>query len=491
MKRNYRPDDASGDHGGLPEGLSPEEQQRQRALCKADILYWINEYGKTYDPRSKTPHLAFKLYPYQECLVKTMEEHIRNGEDILVEKSRDMGVSWLVLLVFQWFWLFEPGSDFLLGSRKLDYVDRLGDLSTLMEKLRYNLDKQPAWLLPEGYSRNQHSHFLKLVNPENGNVITGESSNPNFARGGRYKAVFMDEFAYWQNDDLAYASAGQSTPCRIVVSTPHGRRNKFAELRFDSPIHTERVHWSEHPNKTEAWYEKEKQRMTEDEIARELDINYHLSSRDRVFGEFTVKHKRDLTWNPYITMIRSWDFGHHCAAVLFLQIDPFGRLQVLHEVVCEKMPFLEFAQHVIDEGNRLFPGARYEDFADPAGNQRSDKSALTNLEMLGEIGIYPQTQVFKVYDGIELLRSALIDVIEELPGLIVHERCHITIMALEGGYRYRHGTDKILQEHPYEDVMDCLRYAACHKLDVLGRTQGKPHRTRKWDYRPNNPKTGY
>lgn len=480
--------------GNGPDDLSdpsstPEGRKRIRELCKNDILFWINQYGKTYDPRAKTPDLPFKLYPYQENLVESLLHHIRDGEDLLIEKSRDMGVSWLVLLVFQWLWLFHPGSNFLLGSRKADYVDRLGDISTLMEKLRYNLYRQPEWLLPEGFKRHQHDHYLKLVNPENGNSIVGESSNANFARGGRYKAILMDEFAYWQTAEMSYASAGQSSPCRIVVSTPHGNSNKFAELRFNSSIHIQSIHWSLHPTKDAAWYELQKRRMTEDEVARELDINYQLSSRDRVFREFTVKHRRELQWNPFQNVIRSWDFGYHCPAVLFMQIDPFGRLRVLQEIVGERVQLRDFAQRVIDEGNALFPGARYEDYADPAGGQKSDKSEYTSLEILNQMGIYPAAKSYTVFDGIELLRQAMTDIIEEIPGLIVHERCKNLIAALEGGYRYAPDSDRIIQKHPYEDVMDCLRYVACHKLKIKGGLSGRQRA--RFNRKPSDPYTKY
>lgn len=473
----------------VPPEVPAEEQERLREKCRTDILFWINEYGTTYDPRKRQPHLRFKLFPYQKRLVKTLVEKIRRGEDILIEKSRDMGVSWLVLLVFQWFWLFEPGSDFLLGSRKSDYVDRLGDMSTLMEKLRYNLDRQPRWLLPQGFNNRHHNTLLKLINPQNGNTITGESSNPNFARGGRYKGILFDEFAYWQRDDLAWASAGQSSPCRIAVSTPHGRANKFAQLRFESPIGVESIHWRLHPEKNDAWYANEKKRMTEDEIARELDINYHLSARDRVFREFTHHHKRDIAWNPHQPVVRSWDFGYHTPAVLFLQIDPFGRMLVLHEIVGERVQFKKFAAGVVEESEHHFPGATFEDYADPAGAHRSDKSELTNLELLAQMGIYPAVKTHTVFDEIEMLRNAFADCIEGLPGLIVHTGCHTTIAALEGGYRYNPNTDRIIEEHPYEDVMDCLRYAASHKLELVKR-RTKPVRPR-YQIRPQDPYTNY
>jgi hypothetical protein len=77
--------------------------------------------------------------------------------------------------------------------------------------------------------------------------------------------------------------------------------------------------------------------------------------------------------------------------------------------------------------------------------------------------------------------------ISGVPGLRVDRSCQKLIEAFEGGYRYTpSGGESPLQEHPYEDVMDCLRYAVMHKCGVLSRNVKKPK-----TYRPHNPYTGY
>ena len=51
----------------------------------------------------------------------------KGREDGLVEKSRDMGVSWLCVATAIWMWTFHEGAVVGFGSRKEDYVDKLGD----------------------------------------------------------------------------------------------------------------------------------------------------------------------------------------------------------------------------------------------------------------------------------------------------------------------------------------------------------------------------
>jgi hypothetical protein len=460
--------------------------------CKRDIVFWFNHFAWTYDPRQELPQQPFRLYPYQEVLVRQLLAHIESGRDLLIEKSRDMGASWLIALTFQYYWLFRDGAQFLMGSRKFDLVEQPGNLSTLFEKLRYNLRHLPKWMHPPGFNEKQHGLKARLINPASNALIQGESNTELFARGGRYKAILLDEFAFWPKAELAFAAAGQSSPCRIVLSTPFGKGNAFARLRFQSPIAVKSLHWRLHPLKNEAWYEAQKARMSEDEVARELDINYNLSVRNRVFPEFTHEHKRSLHYNSLKPVVRVWDFGYHCPACVHLQVDDKGRLLVLSEVVGERESLKQFAQRVKDHGQLHYPSARFTDYCDPAGAQRSDKSDHTSIELLNGLGVYPQWQRSGIQEGLERIRHLLVERRDEQPALWVDpDHCPLLVEAFEGGYRYRSGrseaqpSDLPYEEHPYEDVMDCLRYGvmAHGPLFEPGHRLNRRHKAR--DYRQN------
>ncbi len=281
----------------------PVYRLKVKRLFFSDVLFAFNAFFFTYDPREKENHQQpFCTYPYQDTTILSIVEAIRDGGDIPCEKSRDMGVSWMIILCFEWFWLNpEGGADFLLGSRIEDYVDKKGDMRTLMQKARYSLYKLPKWLRPEGFKRGTDDNFMKLVNPETGSSITGESNNPNFSTGGRYRGILFDEFAKWEHTDKsAWSDAGDATPCRIPVSTPFGAGGQYYDLVTDESKEKITLHWSLHPKKAEGlacvypkheeaddlvdfdnwigltspWYESECERRTPSEIAQNLDINY-------------------------------------------------------------------------------------------------------------------------------------------------------------------------------------------------------------------------
>lgn len=287
---------------------NPEFAQKIREMCERDIHYWINLFCWTKDPKRPYDKVPFVLYPFQEVYVQQLLEGIEGQKDLLTEKSREMGVSWLVLYVFTHYWLYKPNSDFRVGSRKEDFVDKLGDMDTLLEKIRFCLRYMPSFLLPKGYDETLHAGRMRIINPENGNTIIGESANAHFGSGGRRKAILLDEFAKWDESisNAAWTATADVTKCRLPVSTPVGSGNKFAELAMGTKekIAKATLHWTLHPEKNiesyylsgsekilvrpenafqlrqkgieirSPWYDYECERRSPADIAQELDIDY-------------------------------------------------------------------------------------------------------------------------------------------------------------------------------------------------------------------------
>ena len=306
-----------------------EFREMLKRLFYEDILFAFNTFFYTLDVRQRPfHHQPFCTYPYQDREILALRDAINDGRDKCLEKSRDMGVTWIVLGTMFWFWC-QPsgGADFLLGSRIEDYVDKKGDPRTHFAKLRYLLNRLPKWLRPKGFNPRSHDTFMKLVNPTTESSFTGESNNPNFSTQGRYLGIFYDEFAKWEgSDESAWTAGGDASPCRIAVSTPFGAGGQFYRLVTDGRTQKTTLHWSLHPRKarglsclwptpnehergdrgdnwrpeeklTSPWYEGECKRRLPSEIAQELDIDYLGAGRPVFEGkcwEFLKSwHKRE------------------------------------------------------------------------------------------------------------------------------------------------------------------------------------------------------
>ena len=285
---------------------SAEARALTYELCKSDPIFYVENFGWTFDPRRNPHHFPFILFDYQKDALFWIIAHIREGKDGLIEKSRDMGVTWLIVWALYYLWKFDEAFSGLAGSYKEAEVDDRGDRS-FFGKLDYAIRNTPKWLLPKKFKFKDHRQRMKLVNPENYNIIQGDTMNSDFSRGSRRSVVYLDEGASWEYFRDAWRSAGDATPCRLTVSTPKGR-NAFSELR-ESGIDVLTLHWKLHPFKDQELYEYEKNRRTEEDVAQELDISYHKSQVGRVYPEWDMVKYEAAPYNQELPLYISWDFG--------------------------------------------------------------------------------------------------------------------------------------------------------------------------------------
>jgi hypothetical protein len=306
-----------------------------RSIAKKDPLFFVDNFCWIYEPRAGRDHIIpWRLYPHERDMIHWLEERFKEEEDGLIEKSRDMGATWTFCVWTLWHYLFDDEFSALIGSRKEDLVDnKLPD--SIFGKYDYILAHLPSFLLPAGFDMGKHRTYMKIVNPENHNALTGESTNPAFSRSGRYSVIGIDEFAFVERSYSIWQAAGDSTSCRFPLSTPNGKGNKFAELALETDIKKLKLHWSLHPEKDMAWYEKEKLRRTDQEVAQELDISYERSTRGQVFKnewEELKAQKRlaNVPWDPMLPVSTGWDFGiGDATAIIFCQETKTGAVHLV------------------------------------------------------------------------------------------------------------------------------------------------------------------
>jgi hypothetical protein len=252
--------------------------------CKADVVYWCNTYVKTYDPRTPGKALDFKLWPRQQEFFNWLNALRAEAQHLapiqvqgLCDKSRDVGVSFLTGAAALHQFLFVPGYKCGFGSRKLEYVDSLGDLKTNFEKIRFMLRRLPPWMLPRGWKPGKHDCHCKFVNPANESAIIGEGGD-EIGRGDRTSEYFVDESPYVEHPHLMDQALIATTGLRVDFGTPNGPGNPFAVKRFSLPAH--RVfsfHWRDDPRKSEEWAEATRKEKGAVAFAAEYDLDYSAS----------------------------------------------------------------------------------------------------------------------------------------------------------------------------------------------------------------------
>jgi phage terminase large subunit len=264
---------------------------------KAHPVQFISRWVDTYDPRNagvrgKHVRPPLVLFPRQVELVNFLTWCLKRQSSGLIEKSRDMGATWVCSAYSVWLWLFVHGASVGWGSRKEMLVDRLGDLDSIFEKMRTIIRTLPPHFLPRHFHWNIHSNYMRLVNPENGNTITGEAGD-NIGRGGRKLIYFKDESAHYEHPEAIEAALADNTRVQIDLSSVNGLGNVFQRRReagFDwaqglaIPKNRTAVFvlsWEDHPEKNDTWYLERRAKAEEEGLLhlfhQEVDRNYAAS----------------------------------------------------------------------------------------------------------------------------------------------------------------------------------------------------------------------
>lgn len=248
---------------------------------KNNIIDFINDWGMTYDPRlaqRKLPAaVPFILFPKQEEWVHWLLERWQKEEPGITVKSRDCGISWLLVAVFSSLGLFNDDLNFGLGSRKSEYVDEGGAPKSLFFKARKFIS-----LLPPEFkcgwdeSNKRHTKHM-LISFPNGSTISGECGD-SIGRGDRAAIYGIDESAAIEHPDLLDAAMSMTTDCRQDISTPHGMGNSFAQRVHSGNVPVFIFHWRDDPRKDDDWYRKKCKEIDNPVIiAQELDLSFTAS----------------------------------------------------------------------------------------------------------------------------------------------------------------------------------------------------------------------
>ena len=259
---------------------NPAELQALRLFYKDNPAQFIIDWGCTFDPRNPERRLPatvpFLLFPRQEEWINWVIDRWKNGEPGLSDKSRDMGVSWLMLALSVTLCLFNDGIVVGMGSRKADYVDRKDDPKSLLQKGRQFLKSIPREFRGT-WDVRRHAPYMRIQFPDTDSLITGESGD-SIGRGDRTSLYFVDESAHLPRPQLIDASLSNTTNCRIDVSTPFGMNNPFARKRHGNKISVCTLRWQDDPRKDIDWYNKKCHDLDDPVvIAQEIDLDYTAS----------------------------------------------------------------------------------------------------------------------------------------------------------------------------------------------------------------------
>lgn len=268
--------------------LSPKDRARVHAHYAKNPIDWINDWAHTWDQNRRIrgrvrPLRPFLLFPRQVDLVNAIHDANESREDLVVEKTREVGVSWCAVAYGVWMWLYVPGCTVGYGSYSQDRVDELGNTDSLLEKCRIILRNLPPEALPPGINLKKGGDLLKdhLVNPATGAQIIGEVGHDKIGRGAKASIYFVDEYAFLKDHDGVDAALSMCTQCVVFISTAHGA-GAFYHKTLNPAFRQFRFEWPDDPRKDQAWYDAYCAKWGPTTTAREVDIDHLASIEDLV-----------------------------------------------------------------------------------------------------------------------------------------------------------------------------------------------------------------
>lgn len=298
----------------------------------AFIMDWMD----TYDPRKPdNKWMPFVFFWRQDEFIEFLHELRNDGENGQVEKCRDAGATWLACGYSIWSWIFVDNDAIGWGSRKQDLVDKIGDPSSIFEKLRKLVHRLPSVFKPARYATT----FMKFINHDNGSLITGEAGD-NIGRGGRTALYFKDEAQTLDSKVLTpsgFSTMGQmkvgtaiigsdGTPARVTHINEVGFSDVFRVTFSDgtsarcSPNHLWNVESVIGKNKRKTLRTVE---LLENYVYKSPGGQTQYRYRVPVVAPVVFAHRGDLPLDPYIVGALLGDGSVTTRSIKITTIDPF------------------------------------------------------------------------------------------------------------------------------------------------------------------------
>jgi hypothetical protein len=326
----------------------------------------------------------------------------------------------------------------------------------------------------------------KIENQANGAVVYGEGQKDNPFRGSTLDFALIDEAAFVRHGEQVHAAIDDACPDgKAYVSTVNGDDNIHARIADERPEGWTvlRLHWSNHPVYSQGlhvaaalehdergsvvgvaepgdpecemcagvlagvewsprdprahrypgklaspWYDQRVIGKTDEQVARELDIDREGALGARVYGEFqTERHvvAAGIPLDPSLPVEFAWDFGLDCTSVIVLQDAPhelravallemgdlFGTTAV-PQLVAAALRELLVSLGVQAQHTTPFWTKKMQGWGDPAGDGRSTQTGISDIQEYAKQGFSiltpPRRLTMRVETSIVAVKRLLI-----------------------------------------------------------------------------------
>lgn len=306
-----------------------------------DPIEFIETFGWICLPEYNNSVKPFFLFPYQKKIITKIWEAELSGADheILIDKPRGMGLTWLLVWYQIWRWLFTPNwGGFNLSRSEAEVDDGSFDPgSSIFGKYRWSIGHLPQYLIPEGFTPKgkkgtSTDMALRISNPQISSSLIGSTTNQNAGRSRRYAFTFIDECFAIEHFQSVYRALQSVSRVKIFVSTVKaGRIYQDFKAQCEENGDYISLKWSDHPFKDQEWYEEQLKKAEFDpEVMKEIEVDYAVNIKSQYYPE--IRQSKTLYDIQYIRekpLYVSLDFGSQDRTVIIWWFYDDGNFFVL------------------------------------------------------------------------------------------------------------------------------------------------------------------
>lgn len=253
-----------------------EEQIQQLVKCMNPddgYLHFAEHFAYIQHPTKGK--VLFQPFEYQKGLLSSYHNY-RFNINLL---PRQTGKTTCAAIYLLWYAMFHSDQTILIAAHKYSGAQEI------MQRIRYCYETCADHIRAGVTSYNKGS-----IEFENGSRIVSATTTHNTGRGMSISLLYCDEFAFvaptiadefWTSISPTLSTGGRA----IITSTPNSDEDTFAQIwklanqKFDeygnesdigtNGFHAFSAHWSDHPDRDEAWKEEEVGRIGEERFRRE------------------------------------------------------------------------------------------------------------------------------------------------------------------------------------------------------------------------------
>ena len=249
-----------------------QEQVQEWMKCAKDPVYFIEDYIKIVNVDQGL--VNFNLYDYQKDIVELSVDQ----RFVICKMPRQCGKTTTLVGIMLWYILFHDRYNIAILAHKMQQAREI------LSRIQLAYEHLPKWIQQGIVEWNKGNIEL-----ENGSKILASATSSSAIRGGSFNMVYLDEFAFVENnmqeDFFASVyptiSSGKTTKV-LITSTPNGL-NMFYKIWTDSEEGKNDykridVHWSEVPGRDELWKAETIRNTSEEQFRVEFECEFIGSS---------------------------------------------------------------------------------------------------------------------------------------------------------------------------------------------------------------------